>query len=85
MSQPTFLSFGPIPHRQDTINTLLKRISGGVDNITSGGGGGSGLVGVVDPEGVVTADVGTPYSNTMLKTFWYKESGSGNTGWTQYV
>ncbi len=50
-----------------------------------GGGGGTGMVGVVDPEGVVTADPGTSYSNRVLKTFWYKETGTGNTGWQQYV
>lgn len=82
-----FLSWGTTPHRTDTINTLLKRIAGGDGG---GGGGGSGtgqagIVGVVDPEGVVTATPGTTYVNTANGTFWVKQSGSGNTGWQQYV
>lgn len=82
----SFLSWGTTPHRSDTVNTLLKRIALGVDAGTAGGGtGGAGIVGVVDPEGVVTAPPGTPYANTLLKSFWYKESGNGNTGWLQYV
>lgn len=37
--EPTFLSWGSTPHRTDTVNTLLKRIAGGIAN---GGGGGGG-------------------------------------------
>lgn len=82
----SFLSNGTTPLRTDTINTLLKRIAGS-DGGGGGGGGGSGtgqsgIVGVVDPEGVVTATPGTVYLNTALQTFWVKQSGSGNTGWT---
>lgn len=43
------------------------------------------MLGVVNPEGVVTAEAGQGYVNTVLKNVWIKESGSGNTGWTQYV
>lgn len=59
--------------------------AGDVWNLVAGGGSGGGLVGVVDPEGVVTAATGTSYVNTVLKKLWYKESGSGNTGWVQYI
>lgn len=47
------------------------------------GSGGSSLVtlGVIEPEGAVTAVSGTAYLNTDLNTFWVKRSGSGNTGW----
>lgn len=83
MAQPSFLSWGSTPHRSDTINTLLKRIAGGVENISAGGTGGGGLVGIVPPEGVVTADPGTMYEDRNFRTFWYKETGAGNTGWTQ--
>lgn len=78
----TFLSNGCDPLPTDTINTLLKRIAGSASG--GGGGGGSGLftLGVVDPEGVVTAPAGTGYLNTALQTMWIKQSGSGNTGWT---
>ncbi len=50
-----------------------------------GGTGGAGSVGVVDPEGVVTATPGTSYYNTANFTFWFKTSGSGSTGWQQVV
>lgn len=59
---------------------LLAQIVGG-----GSGTGGAGLVGVVDPEGVVVASPGTSYYNTVLFKFWYKTSGVGNTGWTQVV
>lgn len=83
----SFLSWGTTPHRTDTINTLLKRIAG-ADSSGGGGGGGSGtgesgIVGVVDPEGVVTATPGTTYYNSADATFWVKHTGSGNTGWQQ--
>jgi len=46
----------------------------------------SGLfqLGVVDPEGVVTAPPGKGYVNTALSKIWIKHSGSGNTGWQLY-
>jgi len=50
-----------------------------------GGGGASVTTGTVDPEGVETAEVGTIYVNTSAKKLFVKESGSGNTGWTQYI
>lgn len=59
---------------------LLAQIVGG-----GSGTGGAGLVGVVDPEGVVVASPGTSYYNTVLFKFWYKLSGVGNTGWFQVV
>lgn len=49
------------------------------------GGAAVTPTGVVDPEGVETAVVGTFYVNTADKTLWFKETGSGNTGWVQYV
>lgn len=56
--------------------------------LQAGGGGGSGaggLLGTVDPEGSVTADPGTPYTNKTNHTLWIKETGTGNTGWLQYA
>ena len=47
------------------------------------GGGTGGLVGVVNPEGAVSAAPGRTYYNTALQTFWVKASGTGNTGWDQ--
>lgn len=40
------------------------------------------FTGTGSPEGVVTADVGDLYSQKDVGKFWVKESGSGNTGWT---
>ena len=82
----SFLSNGTTPLRTVTINTLLKRIAGADSSGGGGGGGGSGtgqsgIVGVVDPEGVVTATPGTLYTNTATSNVWVKRSGSGNTGW----
>jgi hypothetical protein len=39
-------------------------------------------VGIVDPEGVVTARPGRLYINeTEPATLWQKETGTSNTGW----
>lgn len=83
-------SWGTTPHGGDTINTLLKRIASSASGGGGGGGGGSGtgqagIVGVVDPEGVVTANPGTTYTNTANQTLWIKESGNGTTGWQQFI
>ena len=46
--------------------------------------GGGDAVGTGSPEGVVTAPVGTYYTDTASTngaTRWYKATGSGNTGW----
>lgn len=48
------------------------------------GPAGSELSGTGSPEGVVTATVGTPYTDTNATNGairWVKASGSGNTGW----
>ena len=57
-------------------------------NSTGGGGsgtGGAGIVGVGSPEGIVTATPGTSYFDTSTNSFWYKRTGSGNTGWFQEI
>lgn len=63
--------------------------SNGAWMLYTGGGGGGGTVevsvGTVEPEGVVTKTAPHIYINTLLKTLWVKESGSGNTGWVQYI
>lgn len=45
------------------------------------GGTGGGLIGVISPEGAVTANPGTTYFNTADGSFWIKTTGTGNTGW----
>lgn len=82
MAEPTFLSWGSTPHRSDTVNTLLKRIAGGIANNGSGTGGETGSG---SPEGVLTAEPGTTYWDSTNEIFWVKDSGSGNTGWFQLV
>jgi hypothetical protein len=80
MAEPSFLVLGSTPQRTDTRWFQLARINGGIVG-GGGGSGGAGIVGVVNPEGIVTASPGTPYLNTALQTFWMKNSGAGNTGW----
>lgn len=42
-------------------------------------------VGVVDPEGVVSAGPGTFYINSVGPSLWAKITGTSNTGWQQFV
>jgi len=52
----------------------------------SGGGGGSGgLAGAGSPEGVVTANPGTPYTDTLNVALYTKLTGTGNTGWQVWI
>lgn len=53
-------------------------------NITGGGIPGS-QIGSGSPEGVVTAEPGTMYWDSVGDALWVKETGSGNTGWHQIV
>lgn len=46
---------------------------------------GGAFSGAGSPEGVVTANPGSTYVDTTGHTFWLKESGTGNTGWVQYI
>lgn len=41
------------------------------------------LSGTFDPEGIVSAPVGTVYANTASGQMWSKKTGSGATGWQQ--
>ena len=52
---------------------------------TSGGAGGTGLVGHGAPEGVTTADPGTPYLDLDTNDYYYKATGAGNTGWITLI
>lgn len=54
----------------------------------SGGGGGGATApvsGSGSPEGVVTADPGTPYWDATNKKWYVKDTGTGNTGWAIQV
>lgn len=83
MASPTFFTRGHTPTLTDTNWFILQRILGALNDISSSGVTGLVMLGLVDPEGVVSAAEGTPYLNTALKTFWIKQGGgSGNTGWT---
>lgn len=59
---------------------LLEAVVVALCNATGGGGA---TTGVGSPEGVVTAGVGALYINTATNEIWFKETGTGNTGWTQ--
>ena len=62
-----------------------KKDSGWELQVGGGGGGASVETGSGSPQGVVTAEVGGLYVDTTGHTLWIKETGSGNTGWAQYV
>lgn len=86
---PTFFQEGHVPGRTDTLWKIEQKILGAIIDGGSGGGGGgagSGLYGVVDPEGSVVANRGTTYTNTSTGSFWVKNSSDGaNTGWYELI
>ncbi len=49
------------------------------------GTGGAGVVGTGSPQGVVTADPGTTYWDTVGQSLWLKDTGTGAVGWVQVV
>lgn len=61
---------------------LLAQVASGGGG---GGGGGGGLVGVGSPQGVVTANPGTSYLDSSGDHFWFKKTGTGNTGWVELI
>lgn len=87
MASPTFLSDGHTPRRDSTLWFIEQKILGAINDGGGGGGGGGASVetGSGSPEGVVTAAVGGLYVDLTSHAFWIKETGSGNTGWAQYV
>lgn len=64
------------PRRILLVKILNSTISGG-----GGGGGTGGLSGEGSPEGAITADAGATYVDTLTGDFYWKGSGSGDTGW----
>lgn len=85
MASPTFFVGGSTPNSNDGTWIILQKILGATIDGGGGSGGGGIAPGVVDPEGAVTGDPGSTYYNTANGTFWVKESGSGDTGWSQVV
>jgi hypothetical protein len=80
-----FLS-GNVSTAIDTQRVLEVKILNRLNAMSGGGGTGSaGSTGVGSPEGVVTAGAGSAYWDTAAKSWWVKDSGSGNTGWFQVV
>lgn len=77
MPDPDFLSWGSTPHRTDTVNTLLKRIAGGL----AAGGGGGGESGDGPPGSLVAAD-GVTYWDRTNKILWVADSTEAG-GWYQ--
>jgi hypothetical protein len=66
-----------------SIETRIGYLTSIVQNLINNGGGGGGTVysGSGDPNGVVTAPVGSLYVDVDTGIVWPKVSGSGNTGW----
>lgn len=85
MAEPTFLSWGSTPHRSDTVNTLLKRIAGGIANGGGGSGSSNNISGAGSPVGVVTPDaVNQFYRDTASNSLW-QSTGLTNADWYQWV
>jgi hypothetical protein len=59
---------------------------GGSATVTGGGAGAGALGGTADPNGVVTADQFSVYTQfdagyTLVERMWVKSTVGGNTGW----
>ena len=48
-------------------------------------GTGAGIVGAGSPQGVQAANPGIFYWDTVGKSIWIKDTGTGNTGWLQLI
>lgn len=70
---PTFFGEGHTPRITDPLWVISQKILGAV---ITGGGAGGGLVGVVSPQGVVTAAIGTVYYDSVADTFWINLDGA---------
>lgn len=83
---PTFLGDGHDPRRSDALWAIEQKILGAImDSSSVVVGGGASLIGVGSPEGAVTATPGTLYTDSSINSLWVKETGVGNTGWTQLI
>lgn len=80
-------SWGTTPHRQDTINTLLKRIASSASGGSGGGGGGGSgnLSGAGAPIGVTTPTaINQWYRDTSTENY-YWATGLTNADWALVV
>lgn len=92
-TSPTFYPSHHTPSPQDTEYVILQKILGTLEDIETGGGGGSSLTGnfsgLGSPEGVVTASEGASYldlTDPNNPNEWKKTSGiSTNTGWINFA
>jgi hypothetical protein len=76
-----FASVGPI-HAVGNVQADAALLAGTFVRI-GGGAGPTWSAGSGSPEGVVTAPVGSLFSDVTGANLWFKTSGAGNTGWTQ--
>lgn len=69
---------------------IIPIVQGGVNKTVTGQvlSSSIGLAGTGSPEGVVSANPGTPYTDNtggIFTGFWLKITGTGNTGWFQLI
>lgn len=76
-----FASVGPL-HAVGNVQADAALLSGTFVRI-GGSAGPMWSSGSGSPEGVVTASVGSLYSDVAGANLWFKTTGAGNTGWTQ--
>jgi hypothetical protein len=85
MPNPVFLGDGSTPRRSDALWAIEQKILGALIDGGTGGGTGGTFAGAGSPEGVVTANPGSVYTDTSTGSFWNKLTGTGNTGWQQLI
>jgi hypothetical protein len=69
---------------EPTVCICVTTVADWLELVTKGSIGSGDLTGTGSPEGVVTAPVGTYYTDTAITNGalrWAKKTGTGNTGW----
>lgn len=88
---PSFFNDGNTPARSDGMWKIEQKILGALNELIAIGSGGTStgggtMSGNGSPEGVVAAPVGSVYTDLDAPYHqWNKITGSGNTGWVQFI
>lgn len=77
--------YGTIPAPTNPTRVIEVKILNALNGGAGGVSGSGTLSGSGDPEGVVTGSPGQIYINLTVPALWVKATGTGNTGWSQYV